>query len=121
MTVFGITECQEGELAMMKYAKHIVSVILLTTALFMGAVFVAAEENGEAFPDWVLENAQLGHRDVSFVFSGFLPAKEARAVISSSSDVPEEERTEIAIDFTIEDGQKEYDLSLPEGSYLEAG
>lgn len=40
---------------MMKYAKHIVSVFLLTAALFMGAVFVAAEENGGEIEDGQME------------------------------------------------------------------
>ncbi len=103
---------------MMKYAKHIIAVLLVITMLFTGVGFAAAEGNNDEFQEWVLENVKFGHLGISFEFGGLLPPQEARAVISSSS---EEEPMEISIDFMIEEGKKGYQLSIPEGSYLESG
>lgn len=105
---------------MMKFVKRTVSVFLVICLFFSGTVFAAENVNNGEPQKWVLKNVTLGHLDVSFEFSSFLSAQEARAVISSS-DSSEEEQTEIAMDFTIEEEKKEYRLSLPEGSYLEGG
>lgn len=105
---------------MMKYAKHIIAIFLVITMLFTGTDFAAAEENNGESQEWALENVKFGHLGVSFEFNDFLPPQEAKAVISSS-DSSEEGQAEIAIEFTIEDGKKEYQLPIPEGSYLEGG
>lgn len=115
------SSARKGDLAMTKHVKHFLFVFLLTAIFFTGTVFAAEEESGRGLWEWTLENVNLGHLGVSFEFGDFLPAQEARAVLSSSADISEEDRTEITIDFTIEDGQKEYDLPLPEGSFLEGG